>query len=270
MFGKLLKYEFKAPGKWYLSLYAIAGLLSLILGLWVRTLVYRDQHNLSFSQNGISNTEGFGLVVIILAFAVLIVALMFSTFFLIASRFYNNVYGRQGYLTMTLPVTGHQIIMSKLVAAVIWNFLATLMVFVGLVIIAAFALSGNPDAWEGFIDGIFEGLPNFAHINFLEIIIFFISMFISTLLSVLVGYFAISLGQLFRDHRILIAIAFFIGLQFVVGIIQSFTSFATIYTFTETTFSFDANPVLILINILLAIGCYFGTYYIMTKKLNLQ
>ena len=38
MFGKLLKYEFKSLGKWYLSLYAITGLLSLVIGFWVQTI----------------------------------------------------------------------------------------------------------------------------------------------------------------------------------------------------------------------------------------
>ena len=41
MFGKLLKYEFKSLGKWYLSLYAITGLLSLVIGFWVRTKIGR-------------------------------------------------------------------------------------------------------------------------------------------------------------------------------------------------------------------------------------
>ena len=59
MFGKLLKYEFKSLGKWYLSLYAIIGLLSLVIGFWVRTITYRAEHNSRFVEHGPATAEAW-------------------------------------------------------------------------------------------------------------------------------------------------------------------------------------------------------------------
>lgn len=271
MFGKLLKYEFKAPGKWYLSLYAIAGLLSVILGFWVRTMIQRDlaQTSSDSVMTG-SGPETVFFVFMIIAFVVLIVSLMFATFFLVVSRFYSNVYGRQGYLTMTLPISSHQLILSKLVAALIWYFLATLTVLLGLILIGLLSLSSDTQALNEFMRSFLVSLPNMNNFPIFEMITYLFSNFVSTTMSILVGYFAISLGQLFRDHRILLAIAFFIGLQFVVGIIQYLSGLATVYTYSETNISIAPNPFFIGVNILLAIGFYFGTHFIMTKKLNLQ
>ena len=52
-----------------------------------------------------------------------------------------------------------------------------------------------------------------------------ISILIDTVMGIPLGYFAISLGQLFKDHRILLAAAFYVGLYFAVSVFQFFTSF---------------------------------------------
>ena len=67
MFGKLLKYEFKSLGKWYLSLYAIIGLLSLVIGFWVRTITYRAEHNSRFVEHGPATAEAWLLGITVFA-----------------------------------------------------------------------------------------------------------------------------------------------------------------------------------------------------------
>ncbi|HRK76653.1 MAG TPA: hypothetical protein PLD31_05845 [Streptococcus parasuis] len=48
------------------------------------------------------------------------------------------------------------------------------------------------------------------------------------------------------------------------------TSITSTAPYEEIMVPFRQNPLLIAINILMALGFYFGTHFIMTKKLNLQ
>ena len=270
MFGKLLKYEFKSLGKWYLSLYAITALLSLVIGFWVQTIAYRSEHNARFLENGPAFAESLLLGITIFAFAIIIIGLLISTFFLVVSRFYKNIYGRQGYLTMTLPVNSHQLILSKLVAALIWYFIASLVILLSGFIIAGISLSQQMPSMADFVNEAWTQFNLLISLYFLDGILFFFSIFINTVLGILLSYFAISLGQLFKDHRVLLAVAFYVGLNFVLGIIQTMTSITSTVNYEEVMVPIRQNPVLLVLNILMALGFYFGTHFIMTKKLNLQ
>ena len=270
MFGKLLKYEFKSLGKWYLSLYAITGLLSIVIGFWVQSIAYRSQHNARFLENGPAFAESMLLGITVFAFAIIIIGLLISTFFLVVSRFYKNTYGRQGYLTMTLPVNSHQLILSKLVTALIWYFFASLVLLLSGFIIAGITLSQEIPSLTIALNEFFGQFKILWSQHYLDGLIFFFSIFVDTVLGILLGYFAISLGQLFKDHRILLAIVFYVGLYFVLGIIQTMTTIGSTSPYENAVVPIHQNPLLIAFNILMALGFYFGTHFIMTKKLNLQ
>lgn len=270
MFGKLLKYEFKSLGKWYLSLYAITGLLSLVIGFWVRTITYRAEHSSRFVEHGPATAEAWLLGITVFAFAIIIIGILISTFFLVVSRFYKNIYGRQGYLTMTLPVNSHQLILSKLSAALIWYFIATLVILLSGFIIAGITLSQQIPSMSFLLNQVSNQINLLAGQHFVVLALSLISILIDTVMGILLGYFAISLGQLFKDHRILLAVAFYVGLYFAVSVFQFFTSFAAVNNSMNAEIVSIPNPILMATNLLLAIGFYFGTHYIMTKKLNLQ
>lgn len=267
MFVKLLKYEFKSLGKWYLSLYAIAGFLSFIIGFWIQNLIRRSQNDVNNFNTGHMDAEVWLFLIISFAFAVLIIGLLISTFFLVVSRFYKNVYGRQGYLTMTLPVTNHQIILSKLVSALIWYLLAGLVIILSIVIIVG--LAAIP-VFQVNLDKIILAILS---TEYGTILLFILSGLIDTVMGILLTYFAISLGQLFREYRLLLAVAFYIGIHFVISIFQMISSsyfYTDSYQFMDNEQFFSPNPILMITNILLTIGFYVGTHFIMTKKLNLQ
>jgi len=55
------------------------------------------------------------------------------TFIILARRFYKNMYGNEGYLTFTLPVTSNQLILSKLITSMLsifFVFLAGILCFI--------------------------------------------------------------------------------------------------------------------------------------------
>lgn len=269
MFKKLLKYEFKSVGKWYLGLYGLVLGLSVVLGFWIQSMVLRSQKNMGgFAPLENMNGEGWLFFITILIFAFIIAGLMISTFILVIRRFYQNVYGKQGYLTMTLPVNSHQIILSKLLAAFIWYILTFITFLLSIFIIIAIGslpeIQTTSNAWKALFEGLSElfGSYSFPYAIF--------SYIISLISAILLTYFAISLGQLFKDHRILFAVLFYIAIEFVIGIVTSIITVSSMYATTTDTLLFTPFPILTVIELLLAVGYYFGTYYIMTKKLNLQ
>ncbi|MGZ7196651.1 hypothetical protein ACXWOC_10725, partial [Streptococcus pyogenes] len=81
-------------------------------------------------------------------------------------------------------------------------FLATLTVLLGLILIGLLSLSSDTQALNEFMRSFLVSLPNMNNFPIFEMITYLFSNFVSTTMSILVGYFAISLGQLFRDHRI--------------------------------------------------------------------
>lgn len=270
MFEKLLKYEFKSLGKWYLGLYGIISLLSVILGVWIQTIIRRSENHIATFNDNNWNVEGILFVLACVAFGLLIGGLFISTFFLIVTRFQKSVYGRQGYLTMTLPVTGHQIILSKLLASIIWYILAVLMLLVSGLLITSIALMPVYDELD--FAHMFSELSKITSWGLLFQIA--IQYFTEMIMGILLAYFAISLGQLFKDHRIVLAIVFYIGIYFVIGTVQTIHFATSAYVASmsnmESFYPFQPDWFTFVFNILLAIGFYFGTHYIMTKRLNIQ
>ena len=113
MFWNLVRYEFKNVNKWYLALYGAVLALSVIIGLQasaIKMLSSQDQ-------------ESIMLVFQAFIFGGLIITMSISTLILIIRRFKGSVYERQGYLTLTLPVSEHQIILAKLLGAFLWSLL---------------------------------------------------------------------------------------------------------------------------------------------------
>ncbi|HFR3770748.1 ABC transporter permease [Streptococcus sp. P25B114] len=255
MFKKLVKYEFQSVGKWYFGIYAGTLALATVLAFWVQAISSRsDQPEIA---------EGIFVGSAFMIFGILVAALFLSTFLMIINRFRKNVYGRQGYLTMTLPVNEHQIILSKLFASLVWYLLSgiTAVLSIGIVITVLLINTG-------------EVLPDLQvvleQINVASLASYLIDSFIGAITWILLIYFSVSVGQLFKDHRLLFAIITYIGITVVVGILTNLLYLNNLEGMFGSPLSLYPNPVMVLINIILAFAYYFGTHYIMTKKLNLQ
>lgn len=138
MFTKLIKHEITAVSRWYLGLYGAVLILSLSLGFWFQSLFHRaglthiNLNNDSVETTTIFNPgilESIFFILIIILWIVTFTALFLSTLFLIIRRFKDSIYGRQGYLTLTLPVSQTQIILSKLTGALFWGLLSGLTAY---------------------------------------------------------------------------------------------------------------------------------------------
>ena len=95
MFWNLIRYEFKNVNKWYLALYAAVLVLSALIGIQAQT----------YNNLPVKESQPTMLLFLALVFGGLMITLGISTLFLIIKRFKGSVYDRQGYLTLTLPVS---------------------------------------------------------------------------------------------------------------------------------------------------------------------
>lgn len=243
MFWNLVRYEFKNVNKWFLALYAAVLSLSVIIGIQGSTL-----SNTYYQDKGVVM-----LVFLSLVFGGLIITLGISTLILIIQRFKGSVYDRRGYLTLTLPVSEHQILSAKLLGAFVWSLASTVVFLFSLYIIISMI---EPDA---FLSSFAEYmLKNYTDDFWLALI----SYIFNTLAGILCIYLSISIGQLFNEYRTALAVVAYIAIQVVLGFITLNLRIDFDYNWT---ISFE-----ILKDLILSVVFYLGTYYILKNKVNLQ
>ncbi|MFS9150937.1 hypothetical protein [Streptococcus infantis] len=243
MFWNLVRYEFKNVNKWFLALYAAVLSLSVIIGI----------QGSSLSSTYYQDKGVVMLVFLSLVFGGLVITLSISTLILIIQRFKGSVYDRRGYLTLTLPVSEHQILSAKLLGAFVWSLASTVVFLFSLYIIISMI---EPDA---FLSSFAEYmLKNYTDDFWLALI----SYIFNTLAGILCIYLSISIGQLFNEYRTALAVVAYIAIQVVLGFIT-----------LNLRIDFDYNWVLsfeIFKDLILSVGFYLGTYYILKNKVNLQ
>ena len=243
MFWNLVRYEFKNVNKWFLALYAAVLSLSVIIGIQGSTLT-----STYYQDKGVVM-----LVFLSLVFGGLVITLSISTLILIIQRFKGSVYDRRGYLTLTLPVSEHQILSAKLLGAFVWSLASTVVCLFSLYIIISMI---EPDA---FLSSFAEYmLKNYTDDFWLALI----SYIFNTLAGILCIYLSISIGQLFNEYRTALAVVAYIVIQVVLGFIT-----------LNLRIDFDYNWVLsfeIFKDLILSVCFYLGTYYILKNKVNLQ
>ena len=243
MFWNLVRYEFKNVNKWYLALYGAVLALSGLIGIQAKT----------YNNLPIKESQPILLVFLALVFGGLMITLGISTLILIIRRFKGSVYDRQGYLTLTLPVSEHQIILAKLLGAFIWSLISSAVLVLSIYIILVII---EPN----FLDFLtFKDL--FQHYQD-SIGLSLISFILSTISGILCIYLAISIGQLFNEYRTALAVLAYIVIQIVLGFVglnlRIDTNFNMMLTFEIFT------------DLILIAGFYLGTYYILKNKVNLQ
>ena len=255
MFWNLVRYEFKNVNKWYLALYAAVLVLSVPLGMQGHYYSY-----VSFK-----DSQPFLFIFLALVFGGLIITLGISTLFLIIKRFKGSVYDRQGYLTLTLPVSEHYIITAKLVGAFIWSILSSAVLALSAVIIVTITVPEWISNSE-LIPLVGTYLPQLSLMG--------VSFLLSTISGILCIYLAISIGQLFNEYRTALAIVAYIGIQIVVGFIELFYRSNPGFYFPSTSGGADQFQMGIIMTILeevILIAIYYlGTYHILKNKVNLQ
>ena len=217
MLGKLLKHEFKATARTMLPMFGVVVLLSVLANLGFAQI--------ADSENGALDIL-FGLF--IFAFFLGLFTMGIMSMVVMIQRFYKNVLGDEGYLTLTLPVNVHEIVWSKLIVSFVW-FLATGLIAMAAVFIAVFTLTYTE------LGEMFQNMPSFGEMMrmFFEetgvtplqltgaIAQFAAMIILSSLTGCLHFYAAMALGHSFSNNKVLLSVVFFIAISFVFSFVSS-------------------------------------------------
>lgn len=266
MFGKLMKYELKATYKWYLIISGVLAILSIFAGLLASSVITGAS---TFTEN---TALTIGSIVVLVIFAGYI-GLTLTNYIIIIRRFYNNIFGREGYLTWTLPTGSHTVLLVKVTSALIWSIfcfislILSLLIFLGVIGLAQ-------------QQNIFEALgPVFEKIGSSLIWQSLLFQVLATISGILMLYCAISLGQLFINSRIVMAFVFGFILWVVLSIIGRLFPSISISELSRTaTMSSDTLSDILVVNFIPAyiyevvkiVAMYFTVHYVTKFKLNLQ
>ena len=261
-----MKYELKSTYKWYLIISGVLAILSIFAGLLASSVITGAA---TYTADTTYTIVGIIVLVIFAGY----IGLTLTNYIIIIRRFYNNIFGREGYLTWTLPTGSHTVLLVKVTSALIWSIfcfislILSLLIFLGVIGLAQ-------------QQNIFDVLgPVFEHIGSSLIWQSLLFQVLATISGILMLYCAISLGQLFINNRIVMAFVFGFILWVVLSIIGRLFPSISISELSRTaTMSSDTLSDILVVNFIPAyiyelvkiVAMYFTVHYVTKFKLNLQ
>lgn len=287
MLGKLVKYEWKNTWKLCIWLLVFIAVITVLGCISLQTPMWRAAFGNGEVQR-MTPMDVMGVMTLVLYVFALIGAVVGMLIYL-AVHFYKTMYSDEGYLTHTLPVNSHQLLVSKLLVSSIWYLLVMLMLLVSVLSIVWFVFSmamraegidiwreikQNRDTIMLWIDNLF-GLPSAG-----DIIGGVIEMIINTFASIMVVFGAITIGQLSSKHKVMMSILSYFGIIVVEQIVSSLVSMPFAYYGTKKLLegsqtsliktNFSVSMMATAISVILAVILYLLSNYIINRKLNLE
>lgn len=285
MLKKLIKHEWR-------SVYRVGVLLLIIMAgvTLLGYLAFRSPMWMALAgENNYSGTLLFNPLDILSIFTIMVYVLMlaglsFAILVYLCVHFYRSMYKDEGYLTHTLPVTGHQLIISKVLVSGIWMLIISLGIYLSLLIIGvsyASELLEDEMSLTALILEIVKIIPELLEGMGIDSVLYVGYLICTGILgpfvSLLTLFGAISMGQLFRKHRVLMAIVCYCGILLINGLIKSmiqslfFGSGAANEYYESVGGYFDFTMIAdSAVKLVTAAIMYLVMHLVVTKKLNLE
>lgn len=269
MLGKLIKHEWKSTYKMGCLMLGAMAVITFLGWLSFQAPFWKS---LTGTGGSVSWLDVFSMFTLMI-YAMLLVCVVFGIRVYLGVHFYRTMYTDQGYLTHTLPVTKHQILVSKITVSGLWTLFVLLSVYLSLFILAFSMVWAVAPEWYVPADimmGIWEILLEMesyfgfhaAHFVGMWIVVSLIGSFTSNM--ILFG--GISLGQLANRGKLFLGIVFYILIvvaeQLLVSLFRSFADSFGIYLNLNMDLQF-------IVDLLAAALLYAATYVVISKKLNL-
>lgn len=266
MFTKLLKQDFKSIWRVLGILCLTAVGLSLMAGLSIKYV----------EAVGNSDQVNFPIVacIIICVFSfIYLIACGVGSLLVCLGRFYKSRFTDEGYLTFTLPVTTHQILLSSLLSSVVSMLAVGIVIALSVLLMVLVGVSGIEEAREGLAIFFREELPQLWQmlLNYTdwmtrtEIVV---NGVLSYTGEMVVTMLALTIGALAaRKHKIFMAIVFYYVFHIVMSIVYTFGMLSL-----EPSVSLTPKSVLglyIVGMLVVNVGGYFLMHYLADRKLNL-
>ncbi len=284
MLRKLMKYEWKATYKVgcgiLLAMLALTIVSTFVVGFGMQPIL-QDESSM------FASVTAMIAFLAIFAFMMLMSGALYGVYIYLGVRFHKSMYGKEGYLTQTLPVNSHQLLISKMFVSGAWvtiinaGFVLSLIILVlGMVQIMVPDVSWGEMIAElvGYYPEINEGFKYEMGISLTAYLVIMLIISVINPFALVVGIFgSITMGQLFRKYKglmgALCCLLYFIVYYIAAMIIALPTAFAGALAESEEvamSFSFMEVFSTVIVLIVLGIVMYFVAHYVNTKKLNME
>ena len=296
MLSKLIKHEFR--NSWRLIL--ILNVAAIVLAFCVMLLIrgYAQVYPFMFREDAMffdwEDFYAFLSTSFIILYVVFMIAANVIVYLFLSMRFYREIYSEAGYLMHALPVTKGQLLWSHLICSGLWLLEFALLDVVCILI----ALAGIPEAYAV----LFREFGAFAAelmawaaehpVVTVQIVVMIALTLLSWLLApfaqMLQTYCAISLGQVFKTHRVIGAVVMYFVISFATGIASQVLAFILMMSFGGTMARMDmiASPltatqmmlgivdvamvIALFFSAALCVGFFLITHHWMKNRLNLE
>lgn len=274
MLRKLMKHEFRATGRIMLSLFGVLLVTAVGANLSANRLLETD--------NPLFDVLG-GLLIV--AFAIAMAAVCLIAFALMIRRFHGNLLQDEGYVMMTLPVSVHQQIWSKLIVSTVW-FAATIVVAILACFVVAFNVELAQTVLGGFrllVEEIARNITAYYAVNGTIVVLEGIVVCVlGSFLLCLQFYTAMAIGYSFPGRKVLWSVGAFVGMEIVTSLVEGLVinlvnDSALHYALLGWTDGISATAglhlsmwFLIGLEVVYGAGYYAVTTYFLKKHLNLE
>lgn len=271
MFAKLLKHEFRATRSAMRFLFLSALILAVAGGLAGGMLM---------GGKGEVNDFLSVLGVIVLMFSCLFIAVCAAAALVaVVVRFYQSRFTDEGYLTFTLPVSTHQVLLSSLVSSVLNMLLSLVVTAAAYGIMGLILMSFTPDFWSTVVrewpaiwSKFVESWNRYMDMEMVANLLLALGgILVGGVSTVLTLMLSVTLGALAaKKHKILVGVGFYYGLNTLVGILSlkllGMTDVIVDSAYLSIRHMMNSG---ILLSALVAVAGYFAMYYLVNRKLNL-
>lgn len=276
MFTKLLKHEWRAT-RGIIGLLCVIILISgLVIGGVMHYLMRVEQADTVIVMNetdeaAMSSFLPVVCVLLLMAGIIAVGVCCAGSVFFVIYRFYKSRFTDEGYLTFTLPVTSHQLLLSSITNSVIGVVVVLLAACAAIALAVVLFLLAFPEnlIWadvsvslEAALQQIWGSLLK----NGRQFALAAFSGIASAFSELIVLMLAVTIGaMLARKHKILAAVGVYYGISMVQSFLFSLSAISA--AAAEDADRLLATPGLM--GLVIALGGYFLLHYLTSKKLNL-
>lgn len=260
MLLKLLKYDFRSMWKQFSFIWPAA----LILGFINR---FTLPISTSAQSAQLGQAREWVALVSMTVFIGVCLAMVVVTAVYVLTRFYRGLLGDEGYLMHTLPVSTWQLVLSKLVCALVVTVANGVVGLASIFLMIPLGAQDvlDPELWNRILRALAQQPEVLLYM--LEYCILFLTMFA---LMFTMFYLSMAIGHLFARHRVFMSVVAFFVIDIVGNLILSFLD--------RTGLLFHAGVLEGHLSVWIAVGLlaiptvlmFLGTSYILKNRLNLE
>ena len=280
MLKKVLKYEWISTGRILVILHIALAIVTLLGNIEVGYLKSKIGY-LSVNGGTVQMEGALGALTVagIVAYILIVFAAVVGTMVYLIVRYYKSMYTDEGYLTHTLPVQTHTIMLGKMIVAVCW-----MMIDVIAVVLSAWSIISRgigirfAEVWSEITNALSQaGIRNMLWTFIVLAVIDIILCTLSRWEQVTASF---ALAQLSNDHKILMSVASYIGLNIVLQIIGFIFGINTSKLFFGIEMGgINQEPAQVVMKMMIMMAVYSAiitavfyiiSYFITKKKLNIE